>query len=96
MNSNSNYSNKSNSINSSRKKEKNNLGKNKSQANELQIKLEIQLDDENVAILVIKEEDDPKKTVDKFCKENDLDDEIKEHILNEVNNKIEENLRECN
>ena len=48
------------------------MGKNKSQANELQIKLEIQLDDENVAILVIKEEDDPKKTVDKFCKENGI------------------------
>ena len=65
------------------------------QTNDIQIKLEIQLSDEDVAILLIKGDEDPRKTVDKFCQENDLDEDIKEHILQEVNNKIEENLQEC-
>ena len=64
-------------------------------ANDIQIKLEIQLNEEDAAILLIKGDEDPRKTVDKFCEENDLDDDIKEHILQEVQNKIEENLQEC-
>ena len=65
------------------------------QSSEIQIKLEIQLSEEETAILIIKGNEDPKISVDKFCDENGLDDDIKECILEEVDKKIEESLREC-
>lgn len=64
------------------------------QSSEIQIKLEIQLQEDETAILIIKGNEDPKISVDKFCQENDLDDEIKQCILDEVDKKIEENLKE--
>lgn len=66
------------------------------ESSEIQIKLEIQLQEEETAILVIKGNEDPQISVDKFCQENGLDDEIRQCILDEVDKKIEENLRECN
>jgi len=66
------------------------------QSSDIQIKLEIQLQEDEIAILIIKGNEDPKVSVDKFCAENGLDDEIKECILDEVDKKIEENLKECN
>jgi len=67
------------------------------QSSDVQIKLEIQLQENETAILIIKGNEDPKISVDKFCQENNLDDEIKDCILEEVDKKIQENLNEiCN
>ncbi len=65
------------------------------QSSDIQIKLEIQLQEDEVAILIIKGNEDPKVCVEKFCIEYDLDDDIKECILDEVDKKIEESLKEC-
>jgi len=64
------------------------------QSSEIQIKIEIQLQEDETAILMIKGNEDPKISVDKFCQEYGLDDEIKQCILNEVDKTIEENLKE--
>jgi hypothetical protein len=64
------------------------------QSSEIQIKIEIQLQEDETAILMIKGNEDPKISVDKFCQEYKLDDEIKQCILNEVDKTIEENLKE--
>jgi len=57
------------------------------QSSDVQIKLEIQLQENETAILIIKGNEDPKISVDKFCQENNLDDD----------KKIQENLNEiCN
>ena len=65
------------------------------QSSDIQIKLEIQLQEDETAILIIKGNEDPKYSVEDFCRKNGLDDDIKDQILQEVDRKIEENLLEC-
>ncbi len=96
---NSNFSSANKQQNNKIKEDKNQSGnisgRKLLQSSDIQIKLEIQLQENETAILIIKGNEDPKISVEKFCQENDLDEEIKQCILDEVDKKIEENLKEC-
>jgi hypothetical protein len=57
--------------------------------------LEIQLEDEQTANIIIRENDDIDELVDKFCEEHQFEDNIKQAIMNQISETIDKNIEEC-
>jgi hypothetical protein len=57
--------------------------------------LELELDEENTINIVIRENDDIEEVIDKFCEVHGYDDEIKQIIMNNLMECIDNDIDKC-
>ncbi len=62
---------------------------------EVLFNLELQLDDDNTANIVIRENDNIDEVVDKFCEEHELDESVKQVIMDQVVDSLDQNIQAC-
>jgi hypothetical protein len=59
------------------------------------LSLDIQLDENRIAEIIIKEGDDIEQVVEKFCADHDFDENIKDVIMDQLREKLNSNIEEC-
>ncbi len=62
---------------------------------EILFNLEIQLEDDKTANIIIRDNDDIEEVVDKFCEENEYGENIKKVIMNQIVVALDQNIEEC-
>jgi uncharacterized protein YciU (UPF0263 family) len=57
--------------------------------------LELQLEEDRTANIVVRENDDIEEVVEKFIQENNYDESLKQVIMDQILNVLENNIEDC-
>jgi hypothetical protein len=62
---------------------------------EILFNLELQIDEDRTANLVIRENDDIEKVVNDFCEEHNYDENVKNVIMSQIMQSLDQNIEDC-
>jgi hypothetical protein len=62
---------------------------------EILFNLELQIDEDKTANLVIRENDDIEKVVNDFCEEHNYDENVKNVIMSQIMQSLDQNIEDC-
>jgi hypothetical protein len=69
--------------------------KNSEEDEDILFNLELQIDEDKTANLIIRENDDVENVVTEFCDEHNYDDNVKNVIMNQIMQALDQNIENC-